>query len=111
MQKHLCRNIYSENPNVNITHTTFDTENVDYAVSDIDYGKTETINGTIDIGTNFDFNVNLNINNKVYPVKVTNNKFTLTLSNLTGGDYDVVLNAQKSYRSWIKSYNIKYYSG
>ena len=89
-----CRNIYSENPNVNITHTTFDTENVDYAVSDIDYGKTETINGTIDIGTNFDFNVNLNINNKVYPVKVTNNKFTLTLSNLTGGDYDVVLNAQ-----------------
>ena len=44
-----CRNIYSENPNVNITHTTFDTENVDYAVSDIDYGKTETINGTIDI--------------------------------------------------------------
>ena len=67
-----CRNIYSENPNVNITHTTFDTENVDYAVSDIDYGQTETINGTIDIGTNFDFNVNLNINNKVYPVKVTN---------------------------------------
>ena len=89
-----CRNIYSENPNVNITHTTFDTENVDYAVSDIDYGKTETINGTIDIGTNFDFNVNLNINNKVYPVKVTNNKFTYTLSNLTGGDYDVVLTAQ-----------------
>ena len=89
-----CRNIYSENPNVNITNTTFDTANVDYAVSDIDYGQTEIINGTIDIGTNFGFTVNLNINNKVYPVKVTNNNFTYTLSNLTGGDYDVVLNAQ-----------------
>ena len=89
-----CRNIYSENPNVNITNTTFDTANVDYAVSDIDYGQTEIINGTIDIGTNFGFTVNLNINNKVYPVKVTNNKFTYTLSNLTGGDYDVVLNTQ-----------------
>ncbi len=89
-----CRNIYSENPNVNITNTTFDTANVDYAVSDIDYGQTEIINGTIDIGTNFGFTVNLNINNKVYPVKVTNNNFTYTLSNLTGGDYDVVLNTQ-----------------
>ena len=87
------RNIYSKSY-PKITNTIFDAINVDYAVSDIDYGQTEIINGTIDIGTNFDFNVNININNKVRSVYVTNNKFTYTLSNLTGGDYDVVLTAQ-----------------
>ena len=87
------RNIYSVNPNVKITNSVFDAK-VDCNVSDIDYGQTEIINGTIDIGTNFDFNVNININNKVYPVNVTNNKFTYTLSNLTGGEYEVVLNPE-----------------
>ncbi len=87
------RNIYSTSY-PKITNTIFDAINVDYAVSDIDYGQTEIINGTIDIGTNFDFNINININNKVSSVYVTNNKFTYTLSNLTGGDYDVVLTAQ-----------------
>ena len=88
------RNIYRVIADLNIINSVFDVANFDYAVSDIDYGQTEIINGTIDIGTNFGFTVNLNINNKVYPVKVTNNNFTYTLSNLTGGDYDVVLNAQ-----------------
>ena len=87
------RNIYSTSY-PKISNTIFDAINVDYAVSDIDYGQTEIINGTIDIGTNFDFNINININNKVSSVYVTNNKFTYTLSNLTGGDYDVVLTAQ-----------------
>jgi len=88
------RNIYSVIADLNITNSVFDAVNVDYNVSDIDYGQTEIINGTIDIGTNFGFTVNININNKVYPVKVTNNKFAYTLSNLTGGNYDVVLNTQ-----------------
>ena len=87
------RNIYSVNPNVKITNSVFDAK-VDCNVSDIDYGQTEIINGTIDIGTNFGFTVNININNKVYPVNVTNNKFTYTLSNLTGGEYEVVLNPE-----------------
>uniref|UniRef100_UPI00388F37B3 Ig-like domain repeat protein n=1 Tax=Methanobrevibacter sp. TaxID=66852 RepID=UPI00388F37B3 len=88
------RNIYSVIAELNIINSVFDAVNVDCNVSDIDYGQTEIINGTIDIGTNFGFTVNININNKVYPVNVTNNKFTYTLSNLTGGEYEVVLNAE-----------------
>ena len=88
------RNIYRVIADLNITNSVFDAINVDYSVNGIDYKQNETIEGTIDIGINIPFTVNLNINNKVYPVKVTNNKFTYTLSNLTGGEYEVVLNPE-----------------
>ena len=77
-----------------ITNSVFDAINVDYSVNDIDYKQNETIEGTIDIGINIPFTVNLDINGKTYSVNVTDNKFTYTLSDLTGGDYEVVLNAQ-----------------
>ena len=60
------RNIYSDNPNVKITNTVFDAMNVDFSVYDIDYGQNETIEGTIDIGTNLNFTANLVINGKTY---------------------------------------------
>ena len=86
------RNIYSASSNVNITNSVFDALNVDYTVYDIDYGQTETIEGSIDIGTNLKFAVNLDINNKIYSVNVTNNGFTFNSGVLNGGDYNVVLN-------------------
>ena len=86
------RNIYSASSNVNITNSVFDALNVDYSVYDIDYGVIETIEGSIDIGTNLKFAVNLDINNKVYSVDVTDNGFTYNSGILNGGDYNVVLN-------------------
>ena len=77
-----------------ITNSVFDAINVDYSVNDIDYKQNETIEGTIDIGINIPFTVNLDINGKTYSVNVTNNKFTYTLSDLTGGEYEVVLNPE-----------------
>ncbi|MDO5860279.1 Ig-like domain repeat protein, partial [Methanobrevibacter sp.] len=86
------RNIYSVSSNVNITNSVFDALNVDFTVQDIDYGQTETIEGTIDIGTNLNLPVNLDINSKTYSVNVTDNKFTYNAGILNGGDYKVVLN-------------------
>ncbi len=86
------RNIYSVSTDVNIVNTTFDAINVDFTVHDIDYGQNETIEGTIDIGTNINFTVNLDINSKIYSVNVSDNKFTLNAGILNGGDYTVVLN-------------------
>ena len=85
------RNIYSEST-VNITNTVFDALNIDFTVYDIDYGQSETIEGTIDIGTNLNLPVNLDINSKTYSVNVTDNKFTYNAGILNGGDYKVVLN-------------------
>ncbi|WP_298523334.1 right-handed parallel beta-helix repeat-containing protein, partial [uncultured Methanobrevibacter sp.] len=85
------RNIYSE-CNVNITNSVFDALNVDYTVNDIDYGENETIEGTIDIGTNLNFTVNLDINSNSYSVNLTDSKFTYNAGILNGGDYTVVLN-------------------
>ncbi|MBR6024914.1 MAG: Ig-like domain repeat protein [Methanobrevibacter sp.] len=87
------RNIYSYSScSVNIANTTFDAINVDFTVRDIDYDENETINGTIDIGTNLNFTANLDINSKIYSVNVSDNKFTLNAGILNGGDYTVVLN-------------------
>ena len=86
------RNIYSVSTDVNIVNTTFDAINVDFTVRDIDYGENATIEGTIDIGTNINFTVNLDINSKIYSVNVSDNKFTLNAGILNGGDYTVVLN-------------------
>ena len=85
------RNIYS-NSAVSISNSVFDALNVDFTVYDIDYGQTETIEGTIDIGTNLNLPVNLDINSKTYSVNVTDNKFTYNAGILNGGDYKVVLN-------------------
>ena len=87
------RNIYSV-CDVNISNSVFDAVNVDFTVHDIDYGQNETINGTIDIGTNLNFTVNLDINSKSYSVNVTDNKFTLNAGILNGGDYTAALNAK-----------------
>ena len=87
------RNIYSVVSDLNITNTTFDAINVDFTVHDIDYGENETIEGTIDIGTNLKFTVNFEIGSKTYSVNVTNKKFTLNAGILNGGDYNVVLTA------------------
>ena len=87
------RNIYSISA-VNISNTTFDAINVDFTVHDIYYGQNETINGTIDIGTNLNFTVNLDINSNTYSVNVTDGKFTYNAGILNGGDYNVVLNAE-----------------
>ena len=86
------RNIYSASGNVNITNTTFDVLNVDYTVHDINYGENETIEGTVDIGTNLNFTVYLNINGNSYPVNVTGGEFTCNTGILNGGDYTVALN-------------------
>ena len=86
------RNIYSNSSNVNITNSVFDALNVNYTVYDIDYGQTETIEGTIDIGTNFNLPVNLDINSNTYSVNVTDNRFTYNAGILNAGDYAVVLN-------------------
>ena len=86
------RNIYMESSNVNITNSVFDALNVNYIVHDIDYGQTETIEGTIDIGTNLNLPVNLDINSNIYSVNVTDNKFTCNPGILNAGDYAVVLN-------------------
>ena len=88
------RNIYSASSNVNITNSVFDALNVDYTVHDIDYGQNETIEGTIDIGTNLNFTVNLDINSNIYSVNVTDNKFTYNAGILNAGDYNAVLNAK-----------------
>ena len=85
------RNLYSDSSNVNITNSVFDAINVDFTVRDVDYGQNETINGTIDIGVNFEFAVNFAINSKIYSVNVTDNKFTLNAGMLKGGDYNAVL--------------------
>lgn len=90
------RNIYSENPNVKITNTVFDAINVDLSVNDIDYGENETINGTIDIGTNLNFTAKLDINGRTYSVNVTDNKFTHNVKRPSAGDHTVVLNAEDS---------------
>ena len=87
------RNIYSVCA-LNISNSVFDALDVDYSVYDIDYGQTETIEGSIDIGTNLDFTVNLEINSNVYSVNVTDNKFTYNSGVLNGGDYNVVLIAK-----------------
>ena len=87
------RNIYSESY-PKISNTTFDAINVDFNVSDIDYGQTERINGTIDIGTNFDFNAELEIGGKTYIIFVFNNKFTYTTGIIDGGEHNVVLNGK-----------------
>ena len=87
------RNIYSV-CDVNISNSVFDAVNVDFTVHDMDYGQNETINGTIDIGTNLNFTVNLDINSKSYSVNVTDNKFTLNAGILNGGDYTAALNAK-----------------
>lgn len=87
------RNIYSV-CDVNITNSVFDALNVDYTVYDIDYEQTETIEGTIDIGTNLNFTVNLDINSNDYSVNVTDNEFTYNSGIIGGGDYKVVLNAK-----------------
>ncbi|MBQ9025048.1 MAG: hypothetical protein IJ104_01525, partial [Methanobrevibacter sp.] len=88
------RNIYTQSSNLNITNSVFDAINVDYTVYDIDYGQTETINGTIDIGTNFGFTINLDINSNTYSVNVTDGKFTYNTGIINGGDYNVILNAE-----------------
>ncbi|MBQ6345346.1 MAG: right-handed parallel beta-helix repeat-containing protein, partial [Methanobrevibacter sp.] len=88
------RNIYSASSNVNITNSVFDALNVDYTVHYIDYGQNETIEGTIDIGTNLNFTVNLDINSNIYSVNVTDNKFTYNAGILNAGDYNAVLNAK-----------------
>nr|WP_294999809.1 Ig-like domain repeat protein [uncultured Methanobrevibacter sp.] len=88
------RNIYSKNPNVNITNTSFDAVNVDFTVSEINYGENETINGTIDIGTNLKFTVELEIGGKTYSLNVTDNKFTYNTGRIDGGDHNVVLNGK-----------------
>ena len=85
------RNIYSV-CTVNITDSVFDALNVDFRVYDIDYGQSETIEGSIDIGTNLNFTANLDINSKTYSVNVTDNNFTLNAGILNGGDYTAVLN-------------------
>ena len=87
------RNIYAV-CDVNISNSVFDALNVDYSVYDIDYGQIETIEGSIDIGTNLNFTVNLDINSNIYSVNVTDNNFTYNSGILNGGDYDVVLNAK-----------------
>ena len=89
------RNIYSEGT-VDVSNSVFDALNVDYTVRDIDYGENETIEGTIDIGTNFNFIVNLDINSNSYSVNVTDSKFTYNAGILNGGDYKVVLNGKDS---------------
>jgi len=88
------RNIYSENGYAKITNTTFDAINVDFTVYDIDYGENETIEGTIDVGTNIEFTLRLNINSKTYDALVSDNKFTYSLNRPSGGDYTVTVNAQ-----------------
>ena len=90
------RNIYSVNQNPKITNTTFDAMNVDFTVYDIDYGENETIEGTIDVGTNIDFTLRLNIDSRTYDALVSDNKFTYTLNRPSGGDYTVTVNAQDS---------------
>ncbi|WP_407379562.1 Ig-like domain repeat protein [Methanobrevibacter sp.] len=85
------RNIFSDSP-VDVSNSVFDALNVDFTVHDIDYGQNETIEGTIDIGTNLIFTVNLDINSNSYSVNVTDNKFTYNAGILNGGDYTVVLN-------------------
>ena len=85
------RNIYSV-CDLNITNSVFDALNVDFTVYDINYRQLETIEGTIDIGTNLNFTVNLDIDYNSYSVNVTDNKFTYTSGILNGGDYEVVLN-------------------
>ena len=87
------RNIYSDSTDLNISNSVFDAINVDYTVYDIDYKQVETIEGSIDIGTNLKFTVNLDINGKTYSVNVTDNKFTFNAGILNGGDYKVVLNS------------------
>ena len=86
------RNIYAQTSNLNITNSVFDAINVDFTVHDVDYGQTETIEGTVDIGVNFQFTVNLDINSNTYSVNVTGGKFTCNAGILNGGDYTVVLN-------------------
>ena len=88
------RNIYTQTSNLNITNSVFDALNVDFTVHDRDYGQNETIEGSIDIGTNFNFTVNLDINSNSYSVNVTDSKFTYNAGILNGGDYNVVLNAK-----------------
>ena len=90
------RNIYSVSSDVKITNTVFDTINVDFTVNDIDYGQNETIEGTIDIGTNLNFTVNLKVDSKTYSVNVTDNKFTHKLTRPSAGDHTVVLNTEDS---------------
>lgn len=85
------RNIYSV-CDLNITNSVFDALNVDFTVYDINYRQLESIEGTIDIGTNLNFTVNLDIDYNSYSVNVTDNKFTYTSGILNGGDYEVVLN-------------------
>ncbi|WP_292888460.1 right-handed parallel beta-helix repeat-containing protein [Methanobrevibacter sp. UBA212] len=85
------RNIYTDSSNVNITNSVFDAINVDFTVRDVDYGQNETINGTIDIGVNFEFAVNFAINSKIYSVNVIYSEFTLNAGMLKGGDYNAVL--------------------
>ncbi|MCR5026813.1 MAG: hypothetical protein K6A34_05175 [Methanobrevibacter sp.] len=87
------RNIYSV-CDVNITNSVFDVLNIDYSVYDIDYGQIETIEGSIDIGTNLDFTVNLDFNAKSYSVNVTDSKFTYNSGIFTGGDYKVTINSK-----------------
>lgn len=90
------RNIYSVSSDVKITNTVFDAINVDFTVNDIDYGQNETIEGTIDIGTNLNFTVNLKVDSKTYSVNVTDNKFTHKLTRPSAGDHTVVLNTEDS---------------
>ncbi|MEE1336394.1 Ig-like domain repeat protein [Methanobrevibacter sp.] len=90
------RNIYSVSTDVNITNTVFDAINVDLTVQDIDYGLNETIEGTIDIGTNLNFTANLEIKGKIYSVNVTDNKFTHNLKRPSAGDYTVILDTTDS---------------
>ena len=90
------RNIYSVSTDVKITNNVFDAINVDYSVYDIDYAENETIEGTIDIGTNLNFTVNLKINSKTYSVNVTDNKFAYNLIRPSGGDYTVILDSADS---------------
>ena len=90
------RNIYSVSSDVKITNTVFDAINVDFTVNDIDYGQNETIEGTIDIGTNLNFTVNLKVDSKTYSVNVTDNKFTHKLTRPSAGDHTVVLNTKDS---------------
>jgi len=87
------RNIYSESY-PKISNTTFDAINVDFTVYDINYGESEKINGTIDIGTNFDFNAELEIGGKTYSIFVMNNNFTYNTGIINGGEHNVVLNGK-----------------
>ncbi|MBQ7927788.1 MAG: Ig-like domain repeat protein [Methanobrevibacter sp.] len=87
------RNIVSYANDLNVSNSVFDVLNVEYTVHDIDYGQIETIEGTIDIGSNFKFTAYLDINSNSYPVNVTDGKFTYNSGILNGGDYNAVLSA------------------